>query len=170
MESFREACVTACISYRTATAADMPLLLDIYSQVRLPELASVEWSDAQKKFFLHTQFEIQQRYFQQTYGDDEFLLILLGDAVAGRLYIGRWAREIRIIDISLLPQYRGRGTGTRILLALAAEAERFNKFVSLHVEKNNPAFQLYRRLGFHIVADTGVYWRMHRHPHQSQAS
>jgi ribosomal protein S18 acetylase RimI-like enzyme len=40
---------------------------------------------------------------------------------------------------------------------LLAEAAAAGKCVTIHVEKNNPAMRLYRRLGFAAVEDKGVY-------------
>lgn len=46
---------------------------------------------------------------------------------------------------------RGRGTGT-------------GRLVSMHVEKFNPALQLYERLGFQIAGDRDAHWLLHRAP------
>jgi ribosomal protein S18 acetylase RimI-like enzyme len=150
------------INYRPITSADLPLLFEIYRHTRLHELSAVEWSDEQKNRFLLMQFETQHRYYQQAHGNDDFLLILVNNVVIGRLYLGHWEEEIRIIDISLLPRCCGGGIGTKILSDIIEQARQQDKFVSIHVEKNNPALRLYQRLGFVAVADTGVYWRMHR--------
>lgn len=78
--------------------------------------------------------------------------------------MARWPREIRIMDIALLPEHRGRGTGTALLHRLMAEATSAGKFVSIHVERFNPALRLYRRLGFEPAADEGVYVRLEWRP------
>ncbi|NTU72251.1 MAG: GNAT family N-acetyltransferase [Coriobacteriia bacterium] len=58
------------------------------------------------------------------------------------------------IAISLLPSYRGRGIGTRLLrnllsgLAVAGYAR-----TSLSVDRDNPASRLYARMGFEIIAE-----------------
>ena len=66
----------------------------------------------------------------------------------GRLYVGRYRDEIRIIDISILPQHRNQGLGTKILKKLLNEGQKTGKAVSIHVECYNPALRLYERLGF----------------------
>jgi ribosomal protein S18 acetylase RimI-like enzyme len=85
-------------------------------------------------------------------------------APAGRLYVARWPREIRIMDIALLPAHRRRGLGTAILADLLAEATTTGKVASIHVERNNPALGLYERLGFRTAADRGVYLFLERNP------
>lgn len=53
------------------------------------------------------------------------------------------------LAVSLYPEYRGRGIGGRLLRALFAELrDRGFRSVSLSVQHANPAYALYRRLGF----------------------
>ena len=83
---------------------------------------------------------------------------------AGRLYVHRRPAEIRILDISLLPEHRGQGIGGALLRDLITEAEGIGQPVSIHVEKQNPALRLYQRLGFVEAGDTGAYLFMQRQP------
>jgi GNAT superfamily N-acetyltransferase len=78
----------------------------------------------------------------------------------GRLYVAHWEREIRIMDIALLPENRGAGTGTQLVRALQDEARAAGKSLTIHVERFNRALQLYQRLGFQQVEDKGVYLLM----------
>ncbi len=91
-------------------------------------------------------------------------MILVGGEPAGRLYVARWAEELRIVDIALLPRFRGRGVGTTLLRGLMDEADAAGKPLSIHVEVNNPARSLYDRLGFEEAEDRGVYVLMRRPP------
>jgi ribosomal protein S18 acetylase RimI-like enzyme len=60
------------------------------------------------------------------------------------------------LAIAVLPAYRGRGIGTRLLSALIAAARRSYPALSLSVRATNPAARLYRRLGFEPVPGTEV--------------
>ena len=84
---------------------------------------------------------------------------LLGWPV-GRLYVARWEKEIRIVDITLLPEFRGTGIGTKLLRDLQTEARSACKSLTIHVERFNRALTLYQRLGFKEVEDKGVYLLM----------
>jgi GNAT superfamily N-acetyltransferase len=117
----------------------------------------VAWTDAEKQAFLRQQFAAQQAYYHAHYTDTTFELILLDGEPVGRLYVARWPREIRIVDISLLPTHRGGGAGTLLLRALQAEAAEAGKRLTIHVERLNPARRLYDRLGFRLQQDGGVY-------------
>jgi ribosomal protein S18 acetylase RimI-like enzyme len=83
---------------------------------------------------------------------------------AGRLYVARWEDEIRIVDIALLPEFRGRGVGSALLGELIEESDAAGKPLSIHVEMNNPARPLYDRLGFEEAGEFGVYVLMRRAP------
>ncbi|HUP41984.1 MAG TPA: GNAT family N-acetyltransferase, partial [Thermoanaerobaculia bacterium] len=82
----------------------------------------------------------------------------------GRLYVDRWKDQIRLVDIALLPEHRGAGLGRAILEELLAEGDRSGLPVTIHVELNNPALRLYRRLGFRHVDSNGIYYLMRWEP------
>ena len=150
------------IRFRPIASGDEPFLSQVYASTRIQELAVTDWNDAQKTAFLQMQFVAQHKFYQENYTDTDFLVILQDDAPIGRLYVSRWQDEIRIVDIALLPAYRGSGIGTTILRGLLAEADTAGKPVRIHVERNNPALRLYQRLGFETIEDKGVYLFMER--------
>ena len=59
------------------------------------------------------------------------------------------------LSIALLPGYRGRGIGTRLLEALFARLKGKAERVSLSVNRSNPAYRLYERHGFRVVKVDG---------------
>ena len=65
------------------------------------------------------------------------------------------------LAISLLPEYRGLGIGTRLLndLLLLLQEHGYLR-ASLSVQKENPALRLYQRTGFRIVAERGTEYLM----------
>jgi ribosomal protein S18 acetylase RimI-like enzyme len=70
--------------------------------------------------------------------------------------------ELRVIDIALLPEHRGRGIGTALMTWVTAIADREARSVTLHVEPWNPARRLYERLGFASEGLRGIYEFMRR--------
>lgn len=145
------------LALRAVEEADLPFLFALYASTRAEELAPVPWSEEQKLDFLRMQFRAQQAHYLQHYGGDHLDLVLVDGAPAGRLYVGCWAREVRVIDIALLPQYRAQGLGAALLGAVIEEAAEHGLPVSISVEKLNPARRLYQRLGFVQTEDLGVY-------------
>lgn len=151
------------LTFRHETAEDLGFLSGLYASTREEELAPLPWSDEQKASFLGMQFQAQHSHYLQHYPDALWLIIEHAGTPVGRLYLEHWPGEHRIIDIALVPASRGLGFGGNVLMDVMDEAARQDKVVSIHVEKTNPAMRLYRRLGFAVRQDKGVYdlleWR-----------
>jgi ribosomal protein S18 acetylase RimI-like enzyme len=152
------------IALRPATPDDVPFLFRVYASTRREELAPVPWDDATKGAFLWQQFAAQDAHYRAHYTDTAYDVVLRDGAPVGRLYLARWAREIRVMDIALLPEHRRAGIGARLLADVLAEGDASGRRVSIHVERNNPALRLYARLGFRPAADRGVYLFLVREP------
>lgn len=148
------------ITFRPITEADSDFLLRVYSSTRTEELAMVPWTEDQKAAFCRMQFHAQHTHYQQHYSDASFDVMERGGVPIGRLYVQRTAVEVMIIDITLLPEFRRAGLGTKLLRDLQEEARTAGKTLTIYVEKFNPAQRLYQRLGFQQTADEGVYLRM----------
>ncbi len=146
------------ITLRPIREEDLEFLLRLYATTRADEMAMVtDWTDEQKDAFVRMQFQAQHAWYQEHYGDAQFDLVLMDGSPAGRLYVHRRNAEIRLVDISLIPELRGKGVGSALLRELMAEAEAAGKPLTIHVEKYNPAMRLYLRLGFKPIEDRGPY-------------
>jgi ribosomal protein S18 acetylase RimI-like enzyme len=145
------------VRLRPISPADEPFLLELYASTREDELAIAPWTPEQKSAFLEMQFDAQDRDYRGRHPDASFDVIDVGGKRAGRLLVHRGSEEFRVLDISLLPAWRGRGIGGELMLGLIAEAHAQGKPVRIHVERFNRARALYERLGFREVAEAGVY-------------
>lgn len=152
------------ITYRPITENDLEFLYQVYASTREEELSVVDWSEQELEDFLRMQFDLQHKQWMKNYDRAAFDIILFDGIPAGRLYVDRWKKEIRIIDIALLTEFRRKGIGSRIMSQLVEEADQANKILSLHVEMNNPAMGLYLNLGFKSIQDVGVYFLMEKLP------
>ncbi len=106
------------------------------------------------------QFDAQHAHYIGHYPQARFDLIVDAGVPVGRLYVDRTDTQVHVIDISLLPAYRGRGMGSALFAALQQEAARDGKTVTIHVEVNNPAQRLYQRLGFQEMSVSGFHRMM----------
>jgi ribosomal protein S18 acetylase RimI-like enzyme len=152
------------LAFRPATDADLPFLSGLYASTRIEELAATFWTDEQKAAFLDMQFRAQHAHYIKHYPEADWLVVERAGEDIGRLYVERGPSQHRIIDIAFQPAHRGKGFGTALLSELIEEAADIGKAVSIHVEKNNPARQLYLRLGFAVAEDHGLYDLMIRSP------
>ena len=139
---------------------DVPFLCRLYVSTRSEELAITGWSEAQKQAFLESQFALQRHHYRTYYASTDWAVLEKDGVPTGRLYVDRQANTLLVVDVALLPEWRGRGVGTLLMEAVCAEARAAAKSVSIAVEKFNPAQRLYRRMGFREVSDEGVYWFM----------
>lgn len=137
--------------------ADAEFLLSVYASTRAEELAVVPWTDAEKEAFLRMQFAAQDHYWRKQRPDAQLDVILVDGQPAGRLYIDRRSGDIRIVDIALLPERRGRGVGTLLIRGVLDEGSDTGRPITIHVERGNRARTLYERLGFRQISTTGVY-------------
>jgi GNAT superfamily N-acetyltransferase len=149
------------LSLRPEAEADIPFLERLFISTRWEEVAPIiDWTDEQKRFFLEGQFRAQRHHYLTYYPDCERDVLESEGKPCGRLYLDRRAGTLAIVDISLLPEWRGRGVGTEMLKGIFAEASAADKSVAIQVEKFNPALRLYQRLGFVPDEDLGVYLSM----------
>jgi ribosomal protein S18 acetylase RimI-like enzyme len=152
--------VAELVSLRPAVDADRDFLLELYGSTRQEELDHVAWGEGQREAFLRMQFDLQDAEYRRLSPHGSFDVVEVGGRPVGRLYVDRGPGELGIIDISLVPELRGRGVGGALVAALQREAAAVGAVVRLHVETHNRAARLYERLGFVPVAEPGVYRRM----------
>jgi len=150
------------VALMPAREDDNAFLAGVYASTRAEELAPVPWSDEQRQVFLAQQFHAQSVHYAANFADASFDVIFVDGERAGRLIVARREDELKLIDIALLPEHRGRGIGTRLIGPLLDEADERGVKVTIYVEHVNRALRLYGRLGFVAAQDTGVYLRMER--------
>jgi ribosomal protein S18 acetylase RimI-like enzyme len=148
------------ISLRPITAEDDSFLARVYASSRAEELAMTGWPEKLKADFCRRQFDAQSAYYAANYPNGSFQIIERDGWPAGRLYVDHRVKEIRIVDITLLPEFRRSGVGTKLLHDLQEEARTARKSLTIHVERFNRALSLYQRLGFQQIEDKGVYLLM----------
>lgn len=158
-------------SLRPMGVDDQRLGFQIYASTRAEEMALVPWTDEQKEAFLTMQFNAQSAHYSKFNPTAEYSIILCGGQAAGRLIMERSPREIVVMDIALLPQFRGQGVGTTILQDCVDEARQAGLPLVLRVEFFNPAIRLYTRLGFVKTKEVNsVYHEMVWDPKQPHSA
>ncbi len=152
------------LELRPVSAADDDFLYRVYAGLRLEEMELVPWDETAKQTFLQMQFAAQQAHYQSYFPRASHDVILADGIPAGRLYVDRRETEIRILDITLLPERRGHRIGSHLLQDLMEEAKAANKTLSIYIENLNPSLRLFQRLGFIEADDNGISCLMEWHP------
>lgn len=152
------------ITLRPIVPEDRAFLARVYVSTRQAEFQQINWSQQMIDTFLNQQFEYQQLHYTQNYVGAKFQIVLAEQTPIGRLYEVDWEDAIRIIDISLLPEWRNQGIGKYLINTIIQRSIEKQIKVSLHVEQHNPAQFLYERLGFIRQEEQGIYYLMERQP------
>ncbi|PWW00753.1 acetyltransferase (GNAT) family protein [Paenibacillus cellulosilyticus] len=112
--------------------------------------------------FAAFQYRAREMSYQAAYPGSECQVIELDDEQIGAYRVFRGSSEVRLVDIALLPAYRGKGIGSGLLLGLQREAANFGVPLTLNVDNGNArAKSLYSKLGFRTVQEGDVYSEMH---------
>lgn len=109
---------------------------------------------------LEFQFQAQNKDYRANYKKASNDVILFNGERAGRVILSDEHSDLHLIDISVLSEFRNRGIGTKILQWLFNQSRRTGLPIRFYVEKLNPAFKLYERLGFKIAADVNTHFQM----------
>jgi ribosomal protein S18 acetylase RimI-like enzyme len=152
------------ISLRPEQPGDEGFLFDVYASTRQEELDLTGWAASARTAFLEMQFKAMRHGYRAMFPAAEFSIILHGTEQIGRMVIHRTDREIRVVDLSLLPEFRNRKTGTLLVQRVCAEAARSKKTATLSVLKNSRPIHWYQRLGFSIIGEAGFYEEMEWRP------
>lgn len=143
---------------------DREFLVALYGESRSADLALMPWDEPTKAAFVEQQFAAQDAHYRAHYASATLDVIEVAGERAGRLYVHRGERDIRVIDILLAPAFRGRGIGGLLFAELVDEARASGRVLSIHVELHNPARRLYERIGLQPVAEDGLYLLMELAP------
>jgi len=99
-------------------------------------------------------------YATQYPGAEDCIVSLEDGTPVGRYLLQKTQQFWRIVDLAILPEFRGRGIGTRLLEQLARQAATEGLAFTLRVEKDNPAIRLYVRLGFQVIGEDQISYEM----------
>ena len=153
---------------RPSRPEDRDFLFRLYAGTREHELSAFGWPPAQQEAFLRMQFNAQQQWYSATYSTAESQIIEQDHQPIGRMIVQREPNTWRLLDISLLPERRGRGIGGELIRALIKECGLLGAVLQLQVLNTNPAQRLYTRLGFIKTGEDQIYTQMEMRPEMTE--
>ncbi|WP_022927745.1 GNAT family N-acetyltransferase [Patulibacter americanus] len=140
------------VALRPATADDAPFLERLYASTR-DDLLALPLPVPARTALVAQQHRARTQQHAAAYPDASSQVVELDGVAVGRLAVDHAEDELRVVDVALLPEHRGRGIGTTILRSVLARADDLAVPVTLQVAAGNPAQRLYGRLGFRPTAD-----------------
>jgi ribosomal protein S18 acetylase RimI-like enzyme len=135
---------------RPATAADDPFIAHLFKTARAEDFAAAGLPAQVLDRLLEQQFFAQTRGYALQFPGAISLVVLRRDEPVGRLILEAGGRSWRLIDIVLLPSWRGQGIGGDLIAAVAraAQAAEADELCLTVFSTNFAARRLYDRLGF----------------------
>jgi len=106
------------LTVRPASADDRELLFQIYASSRPEQVAAYGWSPLEQDRFLRLRYNAEDLQLA-----GRRLVVLADDEPIGRLYLAKTEYDVRIVDVSLLPEARGLGFGSALLTIVLEESE-----------------------------------------------
>jgi ribosomal protein S18 acetylase RimI-like enzyme len=152
------------ITLRDETPDDMEFLLTVFASARAFELAQVPWSDEQKEAFLRMQLQAQHSYYREKYPNAHYQIILRDAERIGRLYVCRLPKLTKILDITVLPEFRNAGIGTGLIQSVLSDAAATGSKVQVYVETFNPSRSLFEKHGFSVIEEEGINYLLEWRP------
>ena len=91
---------------------------------------------------------------------DSCFLLLLNESPAGMMKLLKTAEYWELAQFQIEPALQSKGLGTKLLAQEIAAARQLQIPVRLSVLKENPAKDLYERLGFKVVGEDASAYQM----------
>jgi ribosomal protein S18 acetylase RimI-like enzyme len=137
---------------RACTEADDAFVYDVFVTTWESEVAALPNQNL-ARHVLRIQHIAQERRFAGSFPSLQRYVVLQDGEPAGRLYVSDAPDRLQVVDLTLVPRFRDRGIGSRILRDLLRHAMAERRTVAIHVPRRNPGMTtLVASLGFDLVA------------------
>lgn len=153
------------ISIRPAVESDRRFVYEVFESVCDPAICGLD--EPLRSQLITMQFGGQCQDYSSKYPNAIDQIIEFDKTRIGRVYTDDSAGRIHIVDIAILPHWRGQGIGTAVLKSIFEVAQQSSKPVSLRVKKENRAVGLYKKLGFKVTGNDSLYVEMSLPPQQA---
>ena len=144
------------IGFRNQTTEDEPFLFRLYASTRREELDQAQVPESFREPLLRQQFTAMTEGYRTRFGGASWRVIEFDGRPVGRIIVLESPAEIRVVDLALLEEVRGRGIGSWILQDLQAAAVAQGKPVRLRAFLGTRTEKWYRRLGFTPIEEDGL--------------
>ena len=138
---------------RPAQPSDEAFFLALYRSTRddlLGLLADPRYIDG----IIAMQQQMQAAGYRSSYPDALYQVLELDGVPLGRLVTAAVPGAVRVVDIAVMPEARGRGVAGEALRRLQHQAAQDGQALTLAVRKDNAgARRLYAALGFAVAAE-----------------
>jgi GNAT superfamily N-acetyltransferase len=144
------------ITTRPSVAEDSAFMLELYASTSQDVLDDLGWTIGSQRTFVIMQAQTEEWNRARLYPGMDRLTICVDDLAVGRLLVCMRNNILHLVDLSLLPRYRGNGIGTQLMTEILEEARNARVPVKVKVRKDSGAIRFVERLGFGTPTDLGA--------------
>jgi GNAT superfamily N-acetyltransferase len=150
------------MEYRLSLASqdDEAFLKELFFDARAAEFLPLHLAEAALQQLMDMQYRVQKSSYELQFPDAQNSIVWVGPYRVGHMLVSAGAAAIHLIDIGLLPPFRGNGIGRGLLEELCRRASEAGVPLRLTVRTNNRAINLYKRMGFQPRGQTAIDMEM----------
>lgn len=152
------------IRTREVITSDETFLFETFISTNINKFLPLALSEERLIELLRMQYEAQKTSYQNRFPQALHEIVILQGLRVGRIMTGIENESLHLIDISLLPNFRGQGYGTQLLRELQSYAMNHKIPITLQVAQENPAKYLYEKCGFKMINNIIPYITMKWEP------
>ena len=143
------------ITTRPSVAEDSAFMLELYASTSKDVLDDLGWTIGSQRTFVIMQAQTEEWNRARLYPGMDRLTICVDDMPVGRLLVCMRNNVLHLVDLSLLPRFRGNGIGTQLLSEILEEARNARVPVKVKIRKDSGAIRFVERLDFGTPTDLG---------------
>ena len=148
---------------------DEEFLKELYASTR-DDLTKLPLPREQKDLLIAMQYDAQYLQYSRDFPGARHDILLVDEVPVGRLMVDEGGDRYWIIDVAILPGFRGQGIGSAVIAAEQESASLAAKPLCLQVLMTNSAVGLYERLGFRVTGRSQTHIAMEWIPSAQQPS
>lgn len=155
---------------RNSNDDDYPFFTALFSSTR-DDLRQLDWPQDKIEELIRQQQLVQETGMRDLFPQAQYFVIDYAGQSIGRVVLDIEPDNIRLVNISLIPQAKGNGIGRAIMHALQSYAQEHQCSLNLAVfQFNEPARNLYLSCGFTIIRNDGIQDHMIWRSSEQQAA
>lgn len=152
------------ININQANIKDIPIIQEI-ARKTWPETFSAILSPEQISYMLKMMYSTESLIEQINLSGHKFLLAGYAGDLEEEMHAGyasyepnfHCKRATKIHKIYILPEFQGEGIGSALMTSIEQLAKKSGDiYLTLNVNKNNPAISFYSNLGFEIIHEEKI--------------
>jgi len=145
------------VSLRPEMSEDVPFLEELFIANKDDAEGWRQLLPAERTRLLKEQSALQRIHYRKFYPQAWFTIIEVEGKPAGRLCVNQSRQEMRVVDISILPEYCQHGIGSRLIQQVITESTRLKSPLRLCAELGSAVHTFYKKLGFREIKRDGTH-------------